>query len=92
VKKDMVDRRIYRFGTQVFVTVSKEIGLLGEDVEVIIYNKMDSTALNGFIDPSENDFWRCIADIADQRKETKEIAITIDVMLENAKREKINEK
>jgi hypothetical protein len=88
----MVDRRIYRFGAQVFVTVGKEIGLLGEDVEVIVYDKMNNTALNGFIDPSENDFWRCIADIADQRKETEEIAITIDVMLENVEREKINEK
>jgi hypothetical protein len=88
----MVDRKIYRFGAQVFVTVGKEIGLLGEDVEVIIYDKMNNTALNGFIDPSENDFWRCISDIADQRKETKEIAVTIDVMLENAEREKINEK
>jgi hypothetical protein len=46
---------------------------------------MDNTAVNDFIDPLIDDFWRCIADIVDQQEKTKEIKVVIDAVLENEK-------
>jgi hypothetical protein len=85
----MVDIKVYRLGN-VFLEVGD-----GELEITVVENFYDESGerirrqvAKGNIATALLDFWQCIRDVAEQKKETEGIARSIDVMIENAEKER----
>ena len=81
----MVDRMVYGIDN-VFLEVEKwNLGItVVEDFHTESGEIRRKQVATGIISTNVLDFWRCIRDVAEQHRETKEIMTAIDILIENA--------